>query len=48
VLRDRQDGAGVSLTQDRPAKQAFRYSLMYLAVLFFALAADRVASGVAG
>jgi protoheme IX farnesyltransferase len=48
VLRDKQDAAGVSLTQDRPAKQAFRYSLMYLAVLFAALATDRIVSGAAG
>ncbi|HTW29941.1 MAG TPA: heme o synthase [Acetobacteraceae bacterium] len=41
VLRDRQDAAGVSLTRDAPAKAAFRYSLLYLAVLFLALAVDR-------
>jgi len=42
VLRDRQDEAGVSLTGDKPARQAFRYSLAYLFFLFFALLIDRV------
>ncbi len=41
VLRDRQDAAGVSLTGDAPAKAAFRYSLLYLFVLFLAFAVDR-------
>ncbi len=40
VLRDRQDAGGVSLTSDRPARLAFRFSLIYLAVLFMALGAD--------
>ena len=39
VLLDRQDETGVSLTADRPAKFAFRYSLIYMAGLFVALAA---------
>ncbi len=43
VLRDRQDAAGVSLTNDAPAKKLFRFSLYYLAVLFAALAVDRLA-----
>jgi protoheme IX farnesyltransferase len=43
VLRDRQDAAGRSLTNDAPARAAFRFSLIYLAVLFAALAADRLA-----
>ena len=43
VLRDRQDAAGVSLTGDAPAKKLFRFSLLYLAVLFAALAVDRLA-----
>jgi heme o synthase len=43
VLRDRQDAAGVSLTHDAPAKQLFRYSLLYLAALFAAIAVDRLA-----
>jgi len=42
VLRDRQDGQGVSLTRDAPAKAAFRYSIVYLFVLFAALAVDRL------
>ncbi len=42
VWRDRQDDAGRSLTGDRPAKRAFRFSLLYLALLFLALAADRL------
>ncbi len=40
VLRDRQDAAGRSLTDDAPARSAFRYSLLYLAALFAAIAAD--------
>ncbi len=40
VLRDRQDAAGLSLSRDAPAKAAFRYSLLYLFVLFLALAVD--------
>ena len=40
VLRDRQDAAGVSLTGDAPARICFRYSLLYLAVLFVAVAVD--------
>jgi protoheme IX farnesyltransferase len=43
VLLDRQDDAGLSLTGDRPARLTFRYSLIYLAVLFTALGADRLA-----
>jgi protoheme IX farnesyltransferase len=43
VLRDRQDGTGVSLTNDVPAKAAFKYSIIYLFVLFAALAVDRLA-----
>jgi protoheme IX farnesyltransferase len=40
VWRDAQDAAGRSLTNDAPARKAFRYSLSYLALLFIALAAD--------
>jgi len=40
VLRDRQDGQGHSLTRDAPARAAFRFSLVYLAVLFGAVAID--------
>jgi heme o synthase len=42
VLRDRQDAQGVSQTRDAPAKSAFRYSIIYLFVLFTALAVDRL------
>jgi heme o synthase len=42
VMTDRQDGAGVSLTGDAPAKRAFKYSVLYLFVLFGALAFDRL------
>ncbi|MCX7384054.1 MAG: heme o synthase [Alphaproteobacteria bacterium] len=41
VLRDRQDRQGISLTQDAPARAAFKYSILYLFVLFAALAVDR-------
>jgi heme o synthase len=43
VLCDRQDDCGSSLTHDAPAKAAFRYSIVYLFVLFGALAVDRLA-----
>ena len=43
VLFDKQDASGISLTRDAPAKALFRYSLLYLAVLFAALAVDRLA-----
>ena len=42
VLRDAQDGTGVSLTKDAPAKAAFRYSIVYLFALFTALVVDRL------
>jgi protoheme IX farnesyltransferase len=42
VLRDRQDASGRSLTGDAPAKALFRFSLLYLAVLFASLAVDRL------
>ncbi len=42
VMTDRQDADGVSLTGDAPAKRAFKYSVLYLFVLFGALAIDRV------
>jgi heme o synthase len=45
VWRDRQDEVGRSLTGDLPAKRAFRFSLLYLALLFVALAADRLLAG---
>ena len=43
VLLDRQDETGHSLTGDKPARFAFRYSLAYLALLFAAIAADHLA-----
>ena len=42
VLWDRQDQDGRSLTKDRPARLAFRYSLAYLFLLFLALPIDRL------
>ncbi len=42
VWRDRQDERGASLTKDAPARRAFRFSLLYLALLFAALAAERL------
>jgi protoheme IX farnesyltransferase len=42
VMTDRQDAAGVSLTGDAPAKRAFKYSVLYLFLLFGALALDRL------
>jgi len=41
VLTERQDAAGVSLAGDAAARAAFRFSLLHLAGLFAALAADR-------
>ena len=38
---DRQDETGVSLTNDAPARAAFKYSIAYLFILFAALAIDR-------
>jgi protoheme IX farnesyltransferase len=42
VMRDRQDTRGVSQTGDAPAKAAFKFSIIYLFVLFAALAVDRL------
>jgi protoheme IX farnesyltransferase len=42
VLRDAVDEAGRSVTKDAPARAAFRYSILYLFVLFAALAVDRL------
>jgi len=41
VWRDSQDECGASLTNDAPARAAFRFSLAYLAILFLAVALDR-------
>ena len=43
VARDEQDPDGVSLTNDRPARAAFKYSILYLFLLFGAFAVDRLA-----
>ncbi|GBQ68048.1 protoheme IX farnesyltransferase [Ameyamaea chiangmaiensis NBRC 103196] len=40
VVRDRQDETGVSLTNDAPARRAFRFSLAYLFLLFCGLLLD--------
>lgn len=42
VLQDKQTPGGTSLTDDKPARQAFRFSLLYLMVLFMAVCADRL------
>ncbi len=42
VLWDKQDASGLSLTNDVPARFAFRVSLAYLFLLFLALAVDHV------
>lgn len=42
VLCDKQDEKGNSLTKDKPARHAFRYSLAYLFFLFCGLLIDRV------
>jgi heme o synthase len=42
VARDRQDAGGVSLTNDAPAKAAFKYSIVYLFALFGVLPIDRL------
>lgn len=42
VAADSQDAAGVSLTNDAPARMAFKFSILYLFVLFAALAVDRL------
>jgi protoheme IX farnesyltransferase len=40
VLTDKQDPTGKSLTKDVPAKAAFKYSILYLFILFGACAVD--------
>ena len=42
VWTDAQDPAGVSLSNDAPARTLFKYSILYLFVLFAALAVDRL------
>ena len=41
VAHDRQDATGVSLTNDAPARAAFKFSIAYLFILFAALAIDQ-------
>jgi heme o synthase len=41
VLTDRQDAQGNSLTRNAPARAAFKYSILYLFVLFGACVVDR-------
>jgi protoheme IX farnesyltransferase len=48
VLADRQDASGASLSDDKPARLTFRFSLIYLAVLFLALAVDHAVYAHAG
>src|SRR6516225_5018692 len=43
VAADRQDVTGVSLSNDAPARAAFKYSILYLFALFAGLAVDRLA-----
>ena len=42
LLLDKQDATGRSLTKDKPARQAFKYSLIYLFALFLMLAIDHL------
>ena len=42
VLTDTQNERGVSLTKDAPARAAFKYSILYLFILFGACAVDRL------
>ena len=42
VFTDKQDAAGNSLTNDAPARAAFKFSILYLFILFAALAVDRL------
>ncbi|WP_297490122.1 heme o synthase [Acidocella sp.] len=42
VYADDQDAAGVSRTKDKPARTAFKFSLLYLFILFAACAVDRL------
>jgi protoheme IX farnesyltransferase len=42
VVADKQDATGISLTKDAPAKAAFKFSILYLFILFGACAVDRL------
>jgi heme o synthase len=46
VATDRQDVTGVSLTSDAPARAAFKFSIIYLFILFAALAIDQFAGRI--
>ena len=45
VLRDAQSADGTSLTDDKPARRTFHFSLLYLTAIFFAVCADRLTAG---
>ncbi|HEX2942478.1 MAG TPA: heme o synthase [Rhodopila sp.] len=45
VMTDEQDETGISLTNDKPAKLCFKYSVIYLFALFGALAVDHWMAG---
>ena len=47
VLRDQQNDVGISLTNDAPARAAFKFSIAYLFILFAALAVDRLLPAIA-
>jgi protoheme IX farnesyltransferase len=42
VLYDRQDARGASLTKNAPARSAFKFSILYLFLLFAACAVDQL------
>lgn len=42
VYTDKQDAKGVSLTKDKPARTAFKYSILYLFILFASCAVDKL------
>jgi heme o synthase len=46
VATDRQDATGVSLTNDAPARAAFKFSIAWLFILFAALAVDHFVSSM--
>lgn len=45
VLVDQQDAGGNSLTRDKPARSNFKFSILYLFILFAMFALDRVVLG---
>jgi protoheme IX farnesyltransferase len=44
-MTDDQDAAGVSKTNDMPARKCFKFSVLYLFALFGALAVDHWVTG---